>query len=266
MRVHIMSWNIRHGGGSRAADILEVIAHHRPDLVLLSEFRNNSVAPQICGGLEQQRLAFQAAPGGSARELSVLLASRLPFDPHPLERELSLWPFRAIRGDLAQFVLFGFYVPTGERKRPVLHFMRDLAPQFLRRKALLVGDFNTGIPRLDERGAELTCSAEFAEVLMRGWIDLWRVRNPLSRERSYYERPWLGYRIDHALGSPPLNRCVRNIYYSHDERYAGISDHSSLHILLEFQGRAGSARQRGEIARLQKAQSRRSTGGAEKLK
>ena len=234
MRRKIMSWNIRHGGGSRVAEILEVIAWHRPDIVALPEFKNNTVAPELCAGLKKQRLKFQAAPNGAAQELSILIASRFEFRSHTLERQLPGWPYRGLQAEFEAFTLFGFYIPTGERKRPVLHFMRDLAGRYLRRKTLLMGDFNTGIPHLDERGSELTCSAEFAEVLANGWIDLWRARHPQSRERSYYERPWLGYRIDHALGSPSLDQCVRDIYYSHEERYAGISDHSSLHLSLEL--------------------------------
>jgi exonuclease III len=228
-----MLWNIRFGGGSRLPEVLEVIAHHGPDVVVLAEYRNNAVAPQLRAGLQAQGLEFQAAPDSPPRELSVLIASRDRFTPHTLENELPLWPFRALRADFDSFTVIGFYVPTMERKRPVLHFMRDAAAQLMQRPTLLIGDFNTGIPQVDERGAELTCAAEFAEVLAAGWIDLYRVRNPESRERSFYERPWLGYRIDHALGSPAFNQRVRDVYYSHDERYAGISDHSSLHVVLE---------------------------------
>lgn len=130
-------------------------------------------------------------------------------------------------------IVFAFYVPTGERKRPVLHFMRDLAPQFLSRPTLLIGDFNTGIPQVDEHGAELTCSAGIRRSARRRWVDLYRMRNPESRERSFYERPSLGYRIDDALRSPPFNELVRDIYYSHQERFAGISDHSSIHVLVD---------------------------------
>ena len=115
--------------------------------------------------------------------------------------------------------------------------MRHAAKTLLRNQTLLIGDFNTGVPYQDERSSELTCSAEFSELLARGWIDLWRIRHPDSRERSYYERPWLGYRIDHALGSPAFNQRVREIYYSHAEREAGISDHSSLHLLIRRQRR-----------------------------
>jgi len=217
------------------------------------EFRHNTVAPQLSSGLLAQGLTFQAAPNGPPQELSVLLASRLPCTPATLEHELPAWPFRAIRGRFDRFTFFGFYIPTGERKRPVLHFMRDLAAEYLNQSTLLIGDFNTGLPYKDERGSELTCSAEFREVLEAGWIDLYRVRNPESRERSFYERPWLGYRIDHALGSPSFDQCVRQIFYSHDERYAGISDHSSLHLIL--------ASSRGRDANKPDASIRRATDG-----
>jgi exonuclease III len=228
-----MLWNIRFGGGSRLSEILEVIADHGPDIAVIAEYRNNTTAPQLRAGLKAQRLAYQAAPLAPERELSVLIASRYKFRPTTLDKDLPLWPFRALRGNFDSFTIIGFYAPTMERKRPVLHFMRDSAVTLLQRPTLLIGDLNTGVPHVDERGAELTCSAEFREVLDAGWIDLYRVRNPESRERSFYERPWLGYRIDHALGSPSFNQRVQDIYYSHAERYAGISDHSSLHLLVD---------------------------------
>lgn len=234
MSCRIMVWNVRFGGGRRVPDILEVIAEHAPDVAVLAEFLNTPVAFQLCAGLEKQGLKFQAAPNAPPRELSVLIASRYDFTPQTLERELPLWPYRALRGNFKCFTMIGFYVPTMERKRPVLHWMRDAAQEMLHTPTLLIGDFNTGIPYVDERGTELTCSAEFQEVLDAGWIDLYRARYPESRERSFYERPWLGYRIDHALGSPSFNQYVREIFYSHDERYAGISDHSSLHLIIEL--------------------------------
>jgi hypothetical protein len=51
-----MMWNIRHGGGRRVPQILEVIHGHRPDILVLTDFRNNAVAPELCAGLENQRL------------------------------------------------------------------------------------------------------------------------------------------------------------------------------------------------------------------
>ena len=146
MPFRIMAWNIRQGVGTRVADVLEVIDHHRPDVLVLMEFRHNTVAPQLSSGLMAQGLAFQAAPNAPPRKLSVLLGSRLPFAPATLEQELPAWPFRAIRGQFNRFTLFGFYIPTGERKRPVLHFMRNLAAQHSNRPTLLISDFNTGLP------------------------------------------------------------------------------------------------------------------------
>lgn len=239
-KCHIMLWNIRFGGGGRLQDILEVIAEHAPDVLVIPEFMNKTTALDLCAGLNTQGLKFQAAPNAPPRELTVLIASRYRFASQSMERELPLWPYRAVRADFNAFNVIGFYVPTMERKRPLLHWMRNAAHQMLHTAALLIGDFNTGVPYVDERGRELTCSAEFQEVLDAGWIDLFRVRHPKSRERSFYERPWLGYRIDHALGSPLFNKGVRRIFYSHDERYAGISDHSSLHLIVDFPNKRGA--------------------------
>jgi hypothetical protein len=39
--VRLLVWNIRHGGGERIPRILGVLDEHRPDVVVLTEFRNN---------------------------------------------------------------------------------------------------------------------------------------------------------------------------------------------------------------------------------
>ncbi len=38
----LLSWNILHGGGQRAQDILDTIEKEQPDIVTLQEFRHGS--------------------------------------------------------------------------------------------------------------------------------------------------------------------------------------------------------------------------------
>jgi hypothetical protein len=35
----LIEWNIRHGGSKRIPGIIESLAHHNPDIVILTEYR-----------------------------------------------------------------------------------------------------------------------------------------------------------------------------------------------------------------------------------
>ena len=65
-----------------------------------------------------------------------------------------------------------------------------------------------------------------------GFRDLWRHRYPDGREYSWYSHRGNGFRIDHAFLSPGLAARAGAMRYSHEERLAGLSDHSVL--LLEL--------------------------------
>ena len=43
----IITWNIRHGGGTRTDNILHSISNHNADTVILTEFRNNKSGIKI---------------------------------------------------------------------------------------------------------------------------------------------------------------------------------------------------------------------------
>jgi exonuclease III len=61
-----------------------------------------------------------------------------------------------------------------------------------------------------------------------GFRDLWRHRYPDGREFTWYSHRGNGFRIDHAFLSPSLANRAGAVRYSHEERLAGLSDHSVL--------------------------------------
>ena len=95
-------------------------------------------------------------------------------------------------------------------------------------RTLAVGDFNTCRPYLDEAGA-IDRTAHYMDKLDEiAFCDLWRRRNPELREYSWFSTRGNGFRIDHAFLSDALAARAGIIRYSHDERLAGLSDHSPL--------------------------------------
>jgi exodeoxyribonuclease-3 len=101
---------------------------------------------------------------------------------------------------------------------------------------LAIGDFNTCRAFVDEPGA-IDATAHFMDsVEAIGFRDLWRHRYPDGREYSWYSHRGNGFRVDHAFSPPGLAARAGEVRYSHDERLAGLSDHSVL--LLDLPARS----------------------------
>src|SRR5262249_2221106 len=95
-------------------------------------------------------------------------------------------------------------------------------------RALAIGDFNTCRAYLDEAGA-IDATAHYMDAIEQiGVRDLWRHRHPDRRASSWFSTRSNGFRIDHAFLSHELVACAGTVHYSHEERIAGLSDHSPL--------------------------------------
>ncbi|MDB6126468.1 MAG: hypothetical protein JWM35_364 [Verrucomicrobia bacterium] len=165
---------------------------------------------------------------------SVLLSSRLEFKRLD-SPALGTKSRRCVAVKIGALTIFAFYFATMERKRPLFEFIQPLPKAMLKTETLLIGEMNTGCRYCDEGRMDLSLVEEFGAVLGCGWTDIWRARNPAFLEWSSVE-PWgwhVGYRLDHALVSPGLLPRVKQVYYSHAERLANVSDHSGLVLELE---------------------------------
>jgi exodeoxyribonuclease III len=233
-QVKFVAFNIRHGGGSRIERIQDVIARHDPDVLILPEFRNNAAGAALRRWLSEFGHVYQAAPLTEiATHNSVLVSARLPFTARPYPA-LGAEARRCMVVKIGRLMLFAVYFAVMEAKRPLFEFLQQLPKALLKTDVILMGDFNTGCRYWDEGRMDLSLVEEFGKLLGCGWTDVWRLRNPGVREWSWVE-PWgrhVGYRLDHALVSPPLLARVTDVHYSHTERETGVSDHSAL--LLEM--------------------------------
>jgi exonuclease III len=103
---------------------------------------------------------------------------------------------------------------------------------------LLVGDWNTGLHRLDETGKAFVCAEHFGKLSTLGWTDMWRHHHPGETEWTWYSKlkggvRGNGFRLDHAFATPSLMRRITSCRYSHAPREAGVSDHSALIVEVE---------------------------------
>jgi exonuclease III len=227
--LRVLAWNIRAGGGTRLGAITDAVAQHDADVLVLSEFRGGDAGKRLreaLARLDYRHTTTLTPPPGRN---GVLIASRRRFREHgPVDTALPE-PYRLLRIETAGVHLTGVYMPNLRHKVPYWQTLIDnLSPPDDGRHAIAIGDFNTCRAFVDEAGA-IDATAYFMDrIEAAGFRDLWRWRYPEGREFSWYSTRGNGFRIDHAFLSARLAARAGDIRYSHDERLAGISDHSPL--------------------------------------
>jgi exodeoxyribonuclease III len=75
--VKILSRNIRQGGGTRAARIMDSIISHDPDVIALSEFRTKPGAP-LCAKLAEKGWPYIESTNPTAQDNGLCVMSRTP--------------------------------------------------------------------------------------------------------------------------------------------------------------------------------------------
>jgi len=227
--MRIATLNIRHGGGTRVAALLEHIAELDADILALTEFRCNR-----SGSALRDRLAalgyVELAPSCTlTSENCVLLASRLPMQVTEMSAGPPGHEHRLIAAITGHLSIIGAYFPQREAKRQVFKQVLKRLPR-LRPLGVLIGDFNTGKPYLDESGNTFSCVDAFTNLEVAGLVDAWRSRNPDVKEYSWFSSKGNGFRVDHAFCTPDFDRRIRAVQYIHRCRVSGATDHAALLI------------------------------------
>src|ERR1039458_7385093 len=97
--------------------------------------------------------------------------------------------------------------PEGAAKTRFWDALLAAAEARISEPLLFVGDFNTGMPLVDEAGSTFVCAEHFARLAALGWIDVWRHFHGGATEYTWYSQPKggapaNGFRLDHAFATP----------------------------------------------------------------
>ena len=231
--MRLLAWNIRQGGGSRLARITDALTRHEADVLVLSEYRGGASATRLLGALNTLGYAYVTALAPPPRFNGVLVAARCPFLEYSGIGSGLPEPYRVVSVEFAAFRLIGIYMPNLLAKIPYWEALISALKAKAGEHALAVGDFNTCRPYLDEAGATDKTAHYMDRIAEIGFCDLWRRRYPAVRDYSWFSTKGNGFRIDHAFLSDGLAARAGTIRYSHEERLAGISDHSPLIVELQ---------------------------------
>jgi exodeoxyribonuclease III len=214
----------------------EAVLAHAPDVCVMAESRVGR-HQEFAELLRPHGYVHVCATDTMPRKNGVLVASREPFavletPPGAIYEQRWL----RVRLDAYDVTLLACHVPPKisigvDAKRAFWATLLDHAAGHIGDEEMIIGDLNTGAPYRDEHRATLYCGEQFERLGQLGLVDAWRRFNgPTKKEWSwvYPNRPTYGYRLDHAFCTPSLAERLEGCRYSHDERKAGVSDHSIL--------------------------------------
>jgi len=242
--MRILSWNILQGGGRRLDNILATLESHQADIIALQEFRHSSSKLRLISGLEELGFSHNYIPDTKdATTHTVALFSYYPIDckaltPDPANTTDAVLAVKAnvsiIDSEAPDIDLITLHLPHKQKQLPYFKSLQNLTPELKDRHAIMIGDFNCGIPFEDSETKSFYATQQFQSLLSQGWTDAWRSRNPEIREYTWVSsRSGNGFRYDHALVTAGLDQRICDIKYDHEPREAGFSDHSLLLVDIE---------------------------------
>lgn len=220
--------NIQHGGGKCLSALINYLCLLKAEMIVLTEFRENKNAPILRRAFASEGLSHFAAASISPRENSVCIFSRKAFVSRTYPVLFPNHIARVVSAHFDSLSIYGVYFPGLQAKADVFRFFLDGSHQPTEDEQIIIGDFNTGLHKIDELGSTFHCTEEFAALSSGDFRDSWRTRNPKAKDFSWYSNKGNGFRIDHVLSNLAADSKIQRIYYDHTPRESGISDHSAM--------------------------------------
>jgi len=219
--MRLMIWNVWGGNRPGVVDAVRVL---EPDVAALVDCKSRHVA----------RLTTEAAASGYAHHVDsstaytgILLLSRWKLvagdnQPSPIPHR---WLHAVIPDlDLEIAAVYG-PLPKAVGSEPSMReFWNWVVPtcdRLIERRAVVCGDFNTGVSRIDgPSDYRFNAAGQLSELVSRSWRDAYRELHPDGREVSWW-RGKRGFRIDHCLLSKPMPAPLSVSY---------VAEHDGIHL------------------------------------
>ncbi|MEU3642949.1 endonuclease/exonuclease/phosphatase family protein [Lentzea sp. NPDC034063] len=250
MSLSLLTVNVGAPSVERAQRQLRWLAARPEDVLVLTETKATAGSEFLAKTFANAGYSVtfpEHAPG----ELGVMIISKISTTLDPLGAALDYLPARAagvvIDTDQGQLRVIGAYVPsrdateekTERKKTWIVRFHEALNRTASNTPVLLIGDLNVLEPdhQPAHRGQFAPFEYDFYTDLTErhGLADLFRQLHPDQVEHSWARRPELGYRYDHAHGSPALVDQLVTCEYVHETREntddgTRLTDHSGLAV------------------------------------
>jgi exodeoxyribonuclease-3 len=225
-----INFNIRQGGANRTNKILKYLLMNSFELIVLTEFINNSHGKKIINVLENEGYFTQFSNhfGGYGS----FIACKEDFKTENIsDRWVEVFiPNYDLR-------VLAVYVPDkmGLEKNIFWQNILEFCKDYIQENILLMGDFNSCTKEDSENHTDYNAKdLKFLEEL--GWIDLWKHYHTLGSDKyTYYHYSGIGFRLDYAFISSKMESILRKITVDHDNELikSKISDHAPIIVKWE---------------------------------
>jgi len=226
----ILSWNIRQGGGSRLVKIVSAIGKLAPEVIALSEYRNNKSGTKLRSSLLQLGYRYQVASHADTDANSAFLASKYPCDLSIFPKADEEYAHNIVCARLPAFDVYSVYFPH-KKKHKLFEFLME--EELGEKPAIIVGDYNTGKNYIDQAGNSFWYTEQLEDLEKKGYVDAFRHVHGEAKEYSWYSHQGNGYRYDHTYVSEELLPFIGDCKYLHQWREDGLSDHSPMVLTLK---------------------------------
>ncbi len=227
----ILSWNIRQGGGSRLTKIVKAIESIKPEVLALSEFRNNKSGLQLRTSLLRLGYRYQVVSHADQDVNSACLFSLYPCSSSLFPKCDETYDHNIVCGRMPAFDIYSVYFPH-KKKHKLFEFLTEGELQ-ADQPAIIVGDYNTGKNFIDQAGNSFWYSEQLAALEKKGYADAFRHMHGDKKEYSWFSHQGNGYRYDHTYISESLLPFVSECKYLQQWREDGLSDHAPMLLTLK---------------------------------
>jgi len=225
----ILSWNIRQGGGSRIPAILTMLKKENPDIICLNEWHNNKSGLQLQIALLRMGYTYQVVSAAKSNDNTAFICSKYPCSSELYKGIDDNYDANVVTASYDAFDVHSVYFPHKKK-----HQLFDLFENWKTRDRpqIIVGDYNTGINGIDQKGNSFWYQDEFINLSQLGFVDAFRYSNEDIQEYSWYSHQGNGFRYDQNFVSQSLIPVVQDCKYLHQYREEKISDHSPMLLTL----------------------------------
>lgn len=224
-----VAWNIRQGGGTRVVQITDHLLEQNGEVLILSEFRNNNAGHFIRAKLLTEGFTYQYQSSVDPKKNGVLIASKIACNFFMFQQQIKDFPEAIICAEYAHFKLWGLYLPH-KKKHTLFPFLLEQIK--LGGAHILMGDFNTGINYVDQKGSSFWYSEYLGKLKDLNLADAFRYHAGGVKEFSWVSHQGNGYRYDHCWLSDQLLEQSGDCAFDHLARESGLSDHSLMYLKL----------------------------------
>lgn len=202
--MRLVSWNIR---GGKHPSVVKSLLAHAPDVAVLVDCRANHVKRIIA---DAEKEGYEYHLNSPPNYTGILMISKYPLASGQIEQpDVPQRWLHAVseRFDLEIAAVYGPLPKTIGREPTMKEFWTWLVSAcdlIVDRKAVICGDFNTGVNEADGPPEYRFAGANpFKDLEAHGWRDAYRELRLNGDDRSWWNKE-RGFRIDHCMLSRRL--------------------------------------------------------------